>query len=367
MPHLHIVRECSIRRTGVDIQIEGMFDVAPNAGQRVEWDVDVPLNEQPWTIGLIVGPSGSGKSTLARELFPGRLVEGFGWPQDRTIISAFPDALSASDRAGLLTAVGFGSVPSWRVPFHLLSTGQQFRATLARALAEGAGLVCMDEFTSVVDRQVAQIGSAAVAKACRRMGRQFVAVTCHHDVEPWLDPDWVLNMETSQFHWRSVQGRPRIALDVVETTAEAWRLFKPHHYLSADLNPSAACFVAEANGRPVSFVAIRYQPLGGAPGWMFHRLVTLPEWQGIGVGMALLDHVAALYQQRAPHRVRIPTRAPGLARALDRSPRWRLVRSMGASSRSSARLRGRGDAAERGARAAGRGEITATWEWRGDG
>lgn len=364
MPYLHVVRSCEVKRTGVDIQIEGMFDVSPDAGQRVEWNIDVPLDERPWTIGLIVGPSGSGKSTVARELFPGRLVEGFTWAPNRSIISGFPEAMTASDRAGLLTSVGFGSVPDWRRPFHVLSTGQQFRATLARALAEGAGLVCMDEFTSVVDRQVAQVGSAAVAKACRRMGRPFVAVTCHHDVEPWLDPDWVLNMETSQFHWRSVQGRPRIAFDVVETGTEAWRLFKQHHYLTDALNPSASCFVAEVERRPVAFVAMRYQPLSKAPSWMVSRLVTLPEWQGIGVGMALLNHVAGVYQERSPHRVRIGTRAPGLVRALERSPHWRCVRAMGISNTSSARAARKLYGGLTATKASSRGEVMAVFEWR---
>ena len=59
----------------------------------------------------------------------------------------------------------------WLRPFHVLSNGEQFRATIARALAEsakGRELVVIDEFTSVVDRTVAQIGSAAIAKTIRR-------------------------------------------------------------------------------------------------------------------------------------------------------------------------------------------------------
>ena len=40
----------------------------------------------------------------------------------------------------------------------------------------------MDEFTSVVDRQVAQIGAHAIQKYVRKHGRQFVAVSCHYDI-----------------------------------------------------------------------------------------------------------------------------------------------------------------------------------------
>ncbi len=91
-------------------------------------------------------------------------------------------------------ALGFSSPPAWLRPFHLLSNGEQFRVTLARALAEMPELAVVDEFTSVVDRTVARIGSGAISRAVRRSGRRLVAVTCHYDVLPWLEPDWVLDM-----------------------------------------------------------------------------------------------------------------------------------------------------------------------------
>ena len=45
------------------------------------------------------------------------------------------------------------------------------------------GCAVFDEYTSVVDRTVAQIGTAALAKTVRARGQQFVAVTCHEDVD----------------------------------------------------------------------------------------------------------------------------------------------------------------------------------------
>lgn len=361
MPRLELVRETEVRRTGRLLQLGSLFDVQPGAGLRVSWSADVPIEDRPWSVGLIVGPSGSGKSSVARELFGPRVVSGFDWPADRCILDGFPEAMTTDDAAGLLCSVGFGSVPEWMRPFHVLSTGQQFRATLARALAEGDGLVCVDEFTSVVDRQVAQVCSASVAKTARRMGRQFVAVTCHYDVEDWLDPDWVFDPSTGAFRWRLLRGRPPITLSVVEARTEAWDHFKAHHYLSADISCSAHCYVAEVDGRPVAFAAIRYQPLSRTPSWLFHRLVTLPEWQGVGVGLALIAAIAEEFQKRTPHRVRFPTRNPGLVRALERSKRWRCVRAMGSTG---IKRRTAQDAAARGAAAAARGEVIAVWEWR---
>ena len=70
-------------------------------------------------------------------------------------------------------------------------TVRKFRVDLARRLLEGGDVVACDEFTSVVDRQVARIGSHAVQKFIRRGSRKFVAATCHYDLEDWLQPDWV--------------------------------------------------------------------------------------------------------------------------------------------------------------------------------
>jgi ABC-type ATPase with predicted acetyltransferase domain len=46
----------------------------------------------------------------------------------------------------------------------------------------------VDEFTSVVDRQVAQIGSHAVPKLVRREERKPMVATCHYDVLDSLQP-----------------------------------------------------------------------------------------------------------------------------------------------------------------------------------
>jgi len=168
------------------------------------------------------------------------------------------------------------------------------------------------------------------------------------------------------FRWRERTGRPPVVLDVYQSTAASWPTFAPHHYLTRALNPSASCYVAEVEGTPVAFVAIRYQPLSSVAGWMFHRLVTLPEWQGLGVALRLVEHVAREYQLREPHRVRITPRHPGLVRAFEKSPLWRCVRAMGPSSRRSSHRRApRSEMVARQMAAGARGEITATFEWVG--
>ena len=205
MPEAHITLETPIATTPRVKQVCGMFDLTPQAASRVEWHVALPLDERPWNIGLIVGPSGSGKSTIARHLFggePAALAAGSEeWPKEQSILDAFPTGMPIKEIVALLSSVGFSSPPAWLRPFHVLSTGQQFRVRLARLLATRPALAVMDEYTSVVDRTVAQIGSAALAKVVRQRNQRFIAVTCHDNVEAWLNPDWVFPSPVKSRRW----------------------------------------------------------------------------------------------------------------------------------------------------------------------
>lgn len=66
-------------------------------------------------------------------------------------------------------------------------------------MLENREMVVFDEFTSVVDRNIAQISSLAIQKAIRRKDAKFIAVTCHYDVQEWLMPDWVFNTDDMSF------------------------------------------------------------------------------------------------------------------------------------------------------------------------
>ncbi len=312
-------------------QVRGLFDLPEEKTSCLRWEVDLPLDERPWSVGLITGPSGCGKSTVARRLWPEQASRVLDWPADRSVLDVFPENLSVKDVTGLLSAVGFSSPPAWLRPQGALSTGQQFRVTLARLLAEAlAGTapqpIVLDEFTSVVDRTVARIGSAALAKTVRQHGLRFVAVACHDDIIPWLQPDWVYQPAEDRFDWRCLQRRPTIRLEIVRCQASAWELFAPHHYLSAALARSAVCFLALWNGRAVAFSA--WLPFVGAgrPARREHRTVTLPDFQGVGIGNALSDAVASLWRGLG-YRALSTTTHPAMIASRRRSPNWRLKRA----------------------------------------
>jgi hypothetical protein len=308
------------------MQLEGLFDIPPAERSEQRWDVNLPLDERPWNIGLIVGPSGCGKSTIAREMFGADLREHFEWPADRSIVDAFPDAMGIKEITSLLSSVGFSSPPAWLRPFVVLSTGEQFRVTIARTLAETTDLAVIDEFTSVVDRTVAQIGSAAVAKTVRRAGKRLIAVTCHYDVEAWLQPDWIYQPHLARFQWRELQRRPAIDLRVERCPVEAWALFRQHHYLSAALNERARCFVATWRDTPVAFTAVL--PMMGFRGrWREHRTVCLPDFQGVGIGATMSSAVASLVIAATTGTYHSTTTHPSFIAARLRSPDWTCTRA----------------------------------------
>jgi ABC-type ATPase with predicted acetyltransferase domain len=145
-----------------------------------------------FNIGVIVGGSGSGKSTLLSE---------FGeetyplWEPNKAIVSHFD---TPDESINKLTAVGLNSIPSWHKPYHVLSTGEQFRADLARKIRDGA---VIDEFTSVVDRNVAKAASVALSRYVKNNDmKNIVLATCHHDIIDWLEPDWVINTDNGELY-----------------------------------------------------------------------------------------------------------------------------------------------------------------------
>jgi hypothetical protein len=321
-----ITRSVTVEQTPRVLQLSGLFDVPATEKAQLSWSVRLPLNAKDWHIGLIVGPSGCGKSTIARELFPKQYVRDFKWNARRSLLDSFPADMSIKEITLLLSSVGFSSPPSWLRPFQVLSNGEQFRTMIARALCEYRELCVVDEFTSVVDRIVAQIGSSAIAKTVRKRGSRFIAVTCHYDVEKWLDPDWVYEPATNRFRWRSLRGRPPIALDIGRVTHHLWPLFAPHHYLTAELNHAAVCFAAFIEGRPVAFDA--WLPFFGrlthGKARRGHRTVCLPDFQGVGIGNALFERDAAMWAGLG-FRVFSGTGHPAEIAKRMRSPHWRMT------------------------------------------
>lgn len=196
MPAFDIIREVSPKKTFRVANVLGTFDLqSENIKEHFVGNIEMPEN---WQIGLIVGNSGTGKTTIAKELFPDAYITSFDYTHE-TILDDFPEECSMKEIYKALNSVGFSSPPSWLKPYSVLSNGEKMRCDLARAILMKDKLFVFDEFTSVVDRNIAKIGSFAMQKAIRKTDKKFIAVTCHFDVEDWLMPDWVFDTNTMTF------------------------------------------------------------------------------------------------------------------------------------------------------------------------
>lgn len=309
-------------------RVKSLFNA--ESGAKVDITADLDIDGADWKLGVVVGPSGSGKTSIGRAIWGDDAVYTADdrWPVDRPIVDAIGPGASFDDVTAALAAVGLGTVPAWLRPYSVLSNGERFRADLARVIVDAPARIVVDEFSSVVDRQIALFGALAFQKAWRRTTGQCVLLSCHYDIIDWLEPDWVYDTATGRFTARGLWRRPKFDLEVWQTDWRYWPLFEPHHYLKVPRMIAAVNYVGLVDGEPVAHMAMATRPgLREARGC---RLVIMPEWQGAGVGTRFLNAVCAMWL-RGENRFDRPmptlfhTSHPGLCAALRRDRRWKQV------------------------------------------
>ena len=168
---------------------------------------NIDVEDEEWRVGVIVGRSGTGKTTIAKHLFPDAYIRGFTY-KEPSILDDFPEQLPTTDITRALSSVGFSSPPEWLKSYEQLSQGEKMRVDISRALLLEEPVIVFDEFTSVVDREVAKVSSLAIQKAIRRTEKRFIAVTCHYDVVDYLEPDWVLCTDDMSFTKKKLGTHP---------------------------------------------------------------------------------------------------------------------------------------------------------------
>lgn len=310
-------------------RVKSLFNAENGCNFDLEIEADLDFD---WSIGVVVGASGSGKTSIGKIIFDGEnKIHDYtaGWDNTKPIIDCIAPGGDFNEVTGALANVGLGSVPSWLRPFGVLSNGEQFRAGLARVICEKPKEIVIDEFTSVIDRQIAKIGSNAFQKAWRRSnpGGKVVLLTPHFDIIEWIQPDWVINTNEKTFS-KECARRPEIELTIWKTNGSYWRYFKPHYYLDLPMPVAAEYFVGTVDGELACHIAVapRFE-IGGYRGT---RLVTMPEWQGAGVGTKFLNFIGEYHKQghgRNGHKypMYFHTSHPQLCQALRRSSKWTQV------------------------------------------
>ncbi len=325
MPSFNHIVKTPYNKSFRSTKVEGQFDLKPESVLRKEWQVDLPVEDFDWNIGVIVGPSGAGKTSIGSVAFgQDAFHKGYeDWPHDSSVLDAFPEQASTEDITKVLSSVGFSSPPNWLQPYHTLSNGQKFRVEMARLLFDERETIVVDEFTSVVDRNVAKIGSCAFAKTARRRNKQMVLLSCHYDILEWLEPDWVYYVDQAKFTKERLR-RPKINIEIKRCHHSAWRIFREHHYLSQGLLTQSDCYVALANGEPAGFFAYVKETMSKRKNVMRgHRSVVMPDYQGVGIGAIATKAIMRYYTEKG-FIVKAITSHPAFIAARSRDPDFRL-------------------------------------------
>ena len=300
MPTFDIIKKHEPKSTFRIESVKGTFDLSSNKiEEKFTGNIDIDDN---WSIGLIVGRSGTGKTTIAKQLFSDVLINSFDYKCE-SILDDMPKEKTVEEICKTFNSVGFSSPPSWLKPYSVLSNGEKMRVDLANAILSNNEMFAFDEFTSVVDREVAKIGSFAMQKAIRKTNKKFIAITCHHDVEDWLLADWVFNTDTMTFYDNREQkkNRPKLEIKIYETKDKSkyWAMFSKYHYLSHSHNNVASVYIATVNDNIFGFCSVLPFPHPKLKNhWKEHRTVVLPDYQGIGLGHLLSNNVAEILKSK---------------------------------------------------------------------
>lgn len=120
--------------------------------------------------------------------------------------------------------------------------------------------------------------------------------------------------------------KPQIKIEIFDCNSEkeaVWSMFGQHHYLTAKLNKSARCYLACWNCVPVGFSSVLAMPSGTVKNaWREHRLVILPDYQGLGIGNRLSEYVAEILINDGK-KFFSKTANVKLGEYREKSPKWR--------------------------------------------
>jgi len=103
-----------------------------------------------------------------------------------------------------------------------------------------------------------------------------------------------------------------------------WQPFKKYHYLDHNLIKAAYQYIGLINGELACHTGIIQFPL--RKGWKrVHRLVVMPDFQGIGIGTRFINEVSEIWKEDG-FEMNLTTTTPSLVGALKRDAKWLLKR-----------------------------------------
>lgn len=111
-------------------------------------------------------------------------------------------------------------------------------------------------------------------------------------------------------------------MEIRKSDVSTWPLFRRYHYLDSNLHKGAKCYVGIINNQICAFIAILPFPHPKVRNMRrVHRLVVLPDYQGIGLGIRLMEFVGKIYLN-IKKRFSIVTSTPALMHSLKDNKNW---------------------------------------------
>lgn len=111
-------------------------------------------------------------------------------------------------------------------------------------------------------------------------------------------------------------------------------MFRKYHYLNHDLSKSSKQYLLTVNGKEAAFLATITFPHPIRSYLKVHRLVVLPDYQGIGLGTLFLNKIA----ERSHKPFAITISQPALINTLIKDKNWILTRNTRNTSRNTGKI-----------------------------
>lgn len=98
-------------------------------------------------------------------------------------------------------------------------------------------------------------------------------------------------------------------------------MFKKYHYLSSELSNASKCYCLTVNDKLAGFLSLIHFPHPIKCYKKVHRLVILPDYQGIGLGKLFLNEIGKTITMPFA----ITTSQPALINSLKKDNNWALT------------------------------------------
>jgi GNAT superfamily N-acetyltransferase len=96
--------------------------------------------------------------------------------------------------------------------------------------------------------------------------------------------------------------------------------------MSTELNPSAQCYIGYFENNPICFFAVLHFPHNKVKNFKKgHRLVVLPDYQGLGIGHLFSTEIAKIYKDKG-FRFIITSSTKSLFSQRQKDKRWIITR-----------------------------------------